>query len=43
VFEASEQSYGFYRRVSDDVCVERQRRAVAQAQFYAAQAPGVQN
>ncbi len=42
VFESSDHSYGFYRRVSDDVCVERHRRVVAQADFYAAQAPDAQ-
>lgn len=42
VFESSNQGYGFYRRVSDGVCMDRQRRAVAQARFYDAQARDAQ-
>lgn len=43
VFESSDQGYGFYRRASDGVCMDRQRRAVAQARFYDAQAPDAQD
>jgi len=38
VFESSDQGYGFHRRISDDVCTDRYRRAVAQARHYEAQA-----
>jgi hypothetical protein len=38
-FEPGHQGFGFYRRISDDVCSERLQRAVAQARFYEAQEP----
>ena len=43
VFESSDHGHGFYRRASDQVCMDRQRRAIAQARFYEAQVSDAQD